>query len=260
MYGGTVSICVEKTRSGEPSAGPAYTFHRGPSLPSPACGTGVFSTAHPRPARNSARKSPAAPSQYVVESISASSRVNTSGSSFTILGFVRMGAVGFGMALPEYRTAAITLITRAHTITTGMISSARRTLRSIPLAGPNGRLEALLNEGSPDAPFAALVSHPHPPSGGTMHNKVVYHAMKTMNAPEWGFEWPVLRFNFRGTGLSEGAYDGSAEAEDVSSALDWLKNEYHRPIVAVGFSFGAAMTLAACCARCGSAQIQTGQI
>jgi uncharacterized protein len=141
-----------------------------------------------------------------------------------------------------------------------MISSARRTLRSIPLTGPAGRLEALLNEGSPDAPFAALVSHPHPPSGGTMHNKVVYHAMKTINAPEWGFEWPVLRFNFRGTGLSEGSYDGRAESEDVSAALDWIKNEYHRPVVAVGFSFGAAMTLAACCARCAANTNQAGEI
>jgi hypothetical protein len=136
-----------------------------------------------------------------------------------------------------------------------MIASSRRTLRSVSLAAPAGRLEAILNEGSPDAPFAALVSHPHPPSGGTMHNKVVYHAMKTMNAPEWGFEWPVLRFNFRGTGLSEGSYDGHAESEDVSAVLDWLKNEYHRPIVAVGFSFGAAMTLAACCSRCNSGDI-----
>ena len=89
-----------------------------------------------------------------------------------------------------------------------------------------------------------------------MHNKVVYHAMKTMNAPEWGFEWPVLRFNFRGTGLSEGSYDGRNEAEDVSVALNWLKNEYHRPIVAVGFSFGAAMTLAACCPRCSTKEIR----
>jgi alpha/beta superfamily hydrolase len=138
-----------------------------------------------------------------------------------------------------------------------MISpAARRTLRSISLAGPAGKLEAILNEGSPDAPFAALVAHPHPPSGGSMHNKVVYHAMKTINAPEWGFEWPVLRFNFRGTGLSEGSYDGHAEAKDVSAALDWLKNEYRRPIVAVGFSFGAAMTLAACCTRCSTAEIR----
>jgi uncharacterized protein len=130
----------------------------------------------------------------------------------------------------------------------GMISAGPRKLRSVPLTGPAGRLEAVVNEGRPDAPFAALVCHPHPPTGGTMHNKVVYHAMKALNAPEWGFEWPVLRFNFRGTGLSAGEYDGRAEADDVTAALDWLAAEFHRPIVAVGFSFGAAMMLAASCA------------
>ncbi len=130
----------------------------------------------------------------------------------------------------------------------GMISSGPRKLHSIHLTGPAGRLEAVVNQGQPDAPFAALVCHPHPPTGGTMHNKVVYHAMKALNAPEWGFEWPVLRFNFRGTGLSAGAYDGRAETGDVTAALDWLAAEFHRPIVAVGFSFGAAMMLAAACA------------
>jgi len=120
---------------------------------------------------------------------------------------------------------------------------------SIDLAGPAGRLEALCNEGSPDAPFAALVSHPHPLGGGTMHNKVVYHAMKALNAPHWGLRWPVLRFNFRGTGRSEGAHHGEAEAGDVMAALDWIENEYKLPVVAVGFSFGAAMTLLACCGQ-----------
>jgi len=120
-------------------------------------------------------------------------------------------------------------------------------LRSLTLPGPAGRLEALLNEGAPDAPFAALVCHPHPARGGTMHNKVVYHAMKALNDPQWGLGLPVLRFNFRGTGLSQGTHDGRAETADVLAALDWLENAYKRPIVAVGFSFGAAMTLQACC-------------
>ena len=80
-----------------------------------------------------------------------------------------------------------------------------------------------------------------------MHNKVVYHAMKVLNAPEWGLHWPVLRFNFRGTGLSEGQHDGRAESADVTAALNWLHSEYRLPIVVVGFSFGAAMTLAASC-------------
>ena len=71
--------------------------------------------------------------------------------------------------------------------------------------------------------FAALVCHPHPKGGGTMHNKVVYHAMKALNAPEWGLGWPVLRFNFRGTGLSEGRHDGKAETGDVLAASTGLK-------------------------------------
>ncbi len=81
-----------------------------------------------------------------------------------------------------------------------------------------------------------------------MHNKVVYHAMKAINDPKWGLGWPVLRFNFRGVGLSEGVYDGEAEAADVQAALDWLEKEYKRPLVVIGFSFGAAMALSACCA------------
>jgi len=122
-------------------------------------------------------------------------------------------------------------------------------LRSLTLPGPAGRLEALLNEGEPDAPFAALVCHPHPLGGGSMHNKVVYHAMKAMNDQAWGLGWPVLRFNFRGTGLSQGAHHGDAETNDVLAALEWLENEYRRPVIVVGFSFGAVMALRACCGQ-----------
>jgi len=126
-------------------------------------------------------------------------------------------------------------------------SAAVTSLRAIDLWGPAGHLEALLNEGSPASHFAALVCHPHPLGGGTMHNKVVYHAMKVLNAPAWGFQFPVLRFNFRGTGLSEGQHDGLAESEDIVAALDWLHAEFALPIIVAGFSFGAAMALAACC-------------
>ena len=120
-------------------------------------------------------------------------------------------------------------------------SSASPSLRSVDLQGPAGRLEALLNEGAPDSQLAGLVCHPHPLGGGTMHNKVVYHAMKVLNAPEWGFRWPVLRFNFRGSGLSEGSHDGLAESADVVAAIEWLHAAYKLPVVLVGFSFGAAM-------------------
>jgi alpha/beta superfamily hydrolase len=80
-----------------------------------------------------------------------------------------------------------------------------------------------------------------------MHHKVLYRAMKVMNDPEWGLEWPVLRFNFRGTGLSEGSHDGKAEVEDVLAALDWLYHEFHLSLFVGGFSFGSAMALWACC-------------
>jgi alpha/beta superfamily hydrolase len=117
-------------------------------------------------------------------------------------------------------------------------------IRSIFLQGPAGRLEALLNQGSPTATHAALVCHPHPRYGGTMHNKVVFHAMKALN----GFGFPVLRFNFRGTGLSHGEHDHArGEVEDVRTALHWLRQEYSLPIVFAGFSFGAAVGLRAAC-------------
>jgi alpha/beta superfamily hydrolase len=122
-----------------------------------------------------------------------------------------------------------------------------RSVRIIELRGPAGRLEAVVNEGSPDARFAAVVCHPHPLGGGSLHNKVVYHAMKAINAPESGLHWPVLRFNFRGTGRSEGTHDGIAEAGDVLAAMAWIENEYKLPLVVAGFSFGAAMALMACC-------------
>lgn len=117
-------------------------------------------------------------------------------------------------------------------------------IRSIFLDGPAGRLEALLNGGADQATHAAVVCHPHPLFGGTLHNKVVFHTMKALNS----FGFPVLRFNFRGTGLSEGEHDyGQGEVEDVRTALDWLDSEFHLPIIFAGFSFGAAIGLRAAC-------------
>src|SRR5262244_3337680 len=118
-------------------------------------------------------------------------------------------------------------------------------IRSLFIDGPAGRLEALLNWGTENATHAALVCHPHPVYGGTMHNKVVFHAMKALNS----FGFPVLRFNFRGTGLSQGEHDqGVGEVEDVRTALDWLDSEFHLPLIFAGFSFGAAVGLRAACA------------
>jgi alpha/beta superfamily hydrolase len=107
-------------------------------------------------------------------------------------------------------------------------------IRSLFLDGPSGQLEAILNLGTEKATHSALVCHPHPVYGGTLHNKVVFHAMKALN----GFGFPALRFNFRGAGLSHGEHDhGQGEIEDVRTALDWLEREFRLPIVLAGFSF-----------------------
>ncbi|HWY57076.1 MAG TPA: alpha/beta family hydrolase [Terriglobales bacterium] len=117
-------------------------------------------------------------------------------------------------------------------------------IRSLLLDGPAGRLEALLNMGAEHATHAALVCHPHPLYGGTLHNKVVFHTMKALNS----FGYPVLRFNFRGAGLSQGEHDhGNGEVEDVRTALNWLDREFHLPLICAGFSFGAAVGLNAAC-------------
>src|SRR5579871_913801 len=118
-------------------------------------------------------------------------------------------------------------------------------IRSFFLDGPSGRLEALLNQGSENADYAAVVCHPHPLFGGTMHNKVVYQAAKTIH----GFGLPVVRFNFRGVGLSEGKHDeGAGEVADVQAAIDFLAAEYPGvPLLVAGFSFGSWVGLRAGC-------------
>jgi uncharacterized protein len=118
--------------------------------------------------------------------------------------------------------------------------------RNTMIEGPAGRLESLLwapENASP--PMAAVVCHPHPLFGGTMHNKVVYHAAQTLRR----YGLAVLRFNFRGVGLSEGAHNqGRGETEDVRAAFDYLAAEFPgTPLLAAGFSFGAAVGLRAGC-------------
>jgi hypothetical protein len=122
------------------------------------------------------------------------------------------------------------------------VSSRPGSIESFFLPGEAGRLEALLNLGTPGARYACLVCHPHPLFGGTMHNKVVFHAMKAMNA----FGFPVLRFNFRGAGSSAGEHDyGVGEIADVKVALNYLAQRFPLPILFAGFSFGAAIGLRA---------------
>jgi hypothetical protein len=89
--------------------------------------------------------------------------------------------------------------------------------------------------------FAAVVCHPHPLYGGTMHNKVVSRAAKAA----WQAGLPTLRFNFRGVGKSTGTFsDGIGEREDVTAALDYLGSRFPAvPVCLIGFSFGASVGL-----------------
>ena len=119
--------------------------------------------------------------------------------------------------------------------------------RSFFLSGPAGRLEAMLwTTPNPHSPMAAMVCHPHPLFGGTMHNKVVFRAAKTLH----GRGMPVLRFNFRGAGQSEGEHDkGRGEADDVRVAIDFMEKEFAgRLLLLAGFSFGAWVGLQVGCA------------
>jgi uncharacterized protein len=120
--------------------------------------------------------------------------------------------------------------------------------RNFFLSGPVGRLEAILwtPSSATTPPLAALVCHPHPLFGGTMHNKVVFQAAKSIDA----LGIPVLRFNFRGAGLSAGVHDrGLGESEDVQTALQFLIAEFPGvPLLVAGFSFGSVVGLRVGCA------------
>jgi alpha/beta superfamily hydrolase len=112
------------------------------------------------------------------------------------------------------------------------------------IEGPVGRLEAILDEPR-DGPAkgCAVVCHPHPQHGGTMHNKVAHTLARAF--VRLGFS--VLRFNFRGTEASEGAYDeGVGELDDALAAVEWLRlNGPGGPLWIAGFSFGAAIAVRA---------------
>jgi alpha/beta superfamily hydrolase len=125
------------------------------------------------------------------------------------------------------------------------------------IAGPAGRLEALLDEPavergvSPDGYVeagrgsglraAVVLGHPHPQYGGTMHTKAVYQAAKALAR----IGCVVLRFNFRGAGKSAGAFDdGNGEREDFRAALDFMSAQYPGvPVWAGGMSFGSWIAL-----------------
>ena len=110
----------------------------------------------------------------------------------------------------------------------------------VDLPGPAGRIEGLLE--SPESPrFAALVLHPHPLFGGTMHNHATYQVAKA--AREAG--GASLRIQFRGVGLSEGVHSGGpGELADARAALLWLSGRRPAlPLLVGGMSFGSWIAL-----------------
>jgi uncharacterized protein len=129
-----------------------------------------------------------------------------------------------------------------------------RRIQSLFLPGPAGRLEALLEEPEEGEPReAALVCHPHPQYGGTMHNKVVYRMARGLRRAQAA----VLRFNYRGVNLSEGEYaHGEGELEDARAALLYLRRQYpDLPSTLAGFSFGARIALRLACAGTGARRV-----
>src|SRR5438132_7653022 len=110
------------------------------------------------------------------------------------------------------------------------------------VAAPHGRLEAILKEPRTGSiRGVALVLHPHPLGGGTMHNKVLFRAAAALN--DAGLI--ALRINFRGVGQSTGTHDeGYGERDDARAGLDYLAENYpHQEITLCGFSFGARVGL-----------------
>jgi len=115
-------------------------------------------------------------------------------------------------------------------------------LRAFVFRGPAGDLEALWKEPEGPRAGAAVFAHPHPLHGGTLHDRVAFRAARALSRSGYG----VLRFNFRGVGLSEGQFDsGRGETGDFRAALDEAERRGGRPLVAGGFSFGSAAALKA---------------
>jgi alpha/beta superfamily hydrolase len=119
---------------------------------------------------------------------------------------------------------------------------AARQNESLFIGGPAGRLESMLEPPTGREPIAAaLVCHPHPLGGGTMHNKVVHRIARALRSRGVA----VLRFNFRGVHLSQGRHDeGRGEVEDARAALDFLRARYpDLPFTLAGFSFGSRVVV-----------------
>lgn len=109
------------------------------------------------------------------------------------------------------------------------------------IPAPHGHLEARIREPDGDARAAAVICHPHPRHGGTLHTKVVFRSAQALN----DVRIRALRFNFRGVGTSTGSWDGGVgEKDDARAALDWLAEDAGEvPLIAAGFSFGSMVGL-----------------
>jgi hypothetical protein len=120
-----------------------------------------------------------------------------------------------------------------------------RRIETLFIDGPAGRIECLLKTAAPDPAAAAVVCHPHPLFGGTLHNKVVHTVAEAIV----GAGIPALRFNFRGAGRSAGRHDaGRGEQDDLKVVLDHLGRRYPgRPLLLAGYSFGAWVALRVGC-------------
>lgn len=129
-----------------------------------------------------------------------------------------------------------------------------RRIEPLMIPGGAGMLEALLEEPESDNPSeVALVCHPHPLHGGTMHNKVVYRIARGLRASGM----VVLRFNYRGVNRSGGLFDnGIGELEDARTALNFLQSRYPGlPYTMAGFSFGSRITLKLGCELSGAERL-----
>lgn len=125
-----------------------------------------------------------------------------------------------------------------------MSPAAATETEKLDLPGPAGRLQAILERPRDADPAGlAVVCHPHPQHGGTMHNKVAYTLARAFT--QSGFA--ALRFNFRGTESSEGRYDeGRGELDDALAAMQWMRERNPGlPLWLAGFSFGAAIAIRA---------------
>ena len=117
-------------------------------------------------------------------------------------------------------------------------------LRHVDIYSSAGRLEALYRD-LQDPAVVAVVCHPHPLGGGTLHNKVVFRAARGLENANVA----TLRFNFRGVGASSGKHEeGEGEIEDVFAAVDWAVRKHPgKKLIVGGFSFGSWVATRAGC-------------